>query len=98
MRYLDRAHCSALAPKIAGTYEQEEKWAEARRLNEMALEKFPDFHKAIVQSCDVYFYNVGKRLGIDVISTYANELGIGHKTGIDLPGEEAGLMPSEAWE
>src|SRR6266852_3141483 len=56
-----------------------------------------DFHKGIVQSCDIYFYNVGKRLGIDRIDYYADELGIGHKTGIDLPSEEAGLLPSEAW-
>jgi penicillin-binding protein 2 len=56
-----------------------------------------DLHKAIVQSCDVYFYNVGKLLGIDRISLYANALGLGHRTGIDLPSEEAGLVPSEEW-
>ena len=56
-----------------------------------------DFHKAIVQSCDVYFYNVGKQLGIDRISFYANALGLGHRTGIDLPSEETGLVPSEEW-
>ncbi|MGB0035061.1 MAG: penicillin-binding protein 2, partial [Candidatus Acidiferrales bacterium] len=56
-----------------------------------------DFHKAIVQSCDIYFYNVGKLLGIDRISYYANSLGLGHRTGIDLPGEETGLVPSEDW-
>lgn len=56
-----------------------------------------DLHKAIVASCDVYFYNVGKQLGIDRISYFANALGLGHVTGIDLPGEEPGLVPSEAW-
>lgn len=56
-----------------------------------------DLHKAIVQSCDVYFYNVGKQLGIDRISFYANALGLGHRTGIDLPSEETGLVPSEEW-
>jgi penicillin-binding protein 2 len=56
-----------------------------------------DFHKAIVQSCDVYFYNVGKLLGIDRISEYATALGLGRRTGIDLPSEEAGLVPSEEW-
>jgi penicillin-binding protein 2 len=56
-----------------------------------------DLHKAIVQSCDVYFYNVGKLLGIDRISYYANALGLGHRTGIDLPSEETGLVPSEEW-
>ena len=56
-----------------------------------------NLHKAIVASCDVYFYNVGKLLGIDRISYYANALALGHLTGIDLPGEEPGLVPSEAW-
>lgn len=56
-----------------------------------------NLHKAIVASCDVYFYNVGKQLGIDRISYFANALGLGHLTGIDLPGEEPGLVPSEAW-
>jgi len=55
-------------------------------------------HKAVVQSCDIFFYNVGKRLGIDRIAYYAVRLGLGRKTGIDLPGEEAGLMPSEEWK
>ncbi len=55
-------------------------------------------HAAIVHSCDVFFYNVGKRLGIDRISYYATSLGLGHKTGIDLPGEEGGLIPSEEWK
>jgi len=56
-----------------------------------------DLHKAILESCDVFFYNVGMRLGIDRLSYYGSKLGIGHKTGIDLPSEEAGLMPSAEW-
>ena len=56
-----------------------------------------DLHRAIVASCDVYFYNVGKMLGIDLIGKYANALGLGQRTGIDLPGEEPGLIPSEEW-
>ena len=56
-----------------------------------------DFHKAIVQSCDVFFYNVGMRLGIDKISYYASKLGLGKRTGVDLPSEEPGLVPSEEW-
>jgi penicillin-binding protein 2 len=54
-------------------------------------------HKAIVQSCDVFFYNVGERLGIDRIAYYAKAFGLGKKTGIDLPGEEPGLVPSSEW-
>lgn len=57
-----------------------------------------DLHKAIVQSCDVFFYNVGKRLGIDRIAFYATQLGLGRKTGIDLPAEEGGLIPSSEWK
>jgi len=56
-----------------------------------------DLHKGIVASCDVYFYNVGKQLGIDRISHYATSLGLGRRTGVDLPGEEPGLIPSEEW-
>ena len=54
-------------------------------------------HDAILKSCDVFFYNVGMRLGIDRLSYYATKLGIGKKTGIDLPSEEPGLMPSQEW-
>ena len=57
-----------------------------------------DLHSAIVHSCDVYFYNVGKQLGIDRISYYATKLGLGRKTGIDLPGEDSGIVPSEEWK
>ena len=54
-------------------------------------------HDAILKSCDVFFYTVGMKMGIDRLSYYGDKLGIGHKTGIDLPSEEAGLMPSEEW-
>jgi penicillin-binding protein 2 len=54
-------------------------------------------HEAIVKSCDVFFFNVGKELGIDRISHYAMALGLGKNTGIDLPGEDPGLVPSEEW-
>jgi penicillin-binding protein 2 len=55
-------------------------------------------HEAIVGSCNVFFYNVGKDLGIGKISQYATMMGLGRKTGIDLPNEEAGLIPSEEWK
>jgi penicillin-binding protein 2 len=54
-------------------------------------------HEAILKSCDVFFYNVGMRLGIDRLSYYAIKLGLGRKTGIDLPSEEPGLMPTQEW-
>ncbi|MGH9450973.1 MAG: penicillin-binding protein 2 [Terriglobia bacterium] len=56
-----------------------------------------DLHRAIVVSCDVYFYTLGKLLGIDKIAHYAKELGLGSKTGIDLPGEEPGMVPTPQW-
>jgi penicillin-binding protein 2 len=57
-----------------------------------------NLHQAIVHSCDVYFYNVGNRLGIDTIAEYGQMAGFGTKTGIDLPGEAEGVMPSTKWK
>jgi len=57
-----------------------------------------DLHRAIVQSCDVFFYNAGNKIGIDNLARYAETAGIGKKTGIDLPGEATGLMPSTRWK
>jgi len=56
-----------------------------------------NLHAAIVHSCDVFFYNVGMRMGIDTIAKYAKMLGLGSRTGIDMPSEEPGLVPSEEW-
>jgi len=56
-----------------------------------------NLHSAIVRSCDVFFYNVGMRMGIDRIAKYAKMLGLGARSGIDLPSEEPGLVPSEEW-
>ena len=56
-----------------------------------------DLHKAIVDSCDVFFYTIGQRMGIGRIHEYATGLGLGRRTGIDLPSEESGLIPSEEW-
>lgn len=53
---------------------------------------------ALKHSCDVYFYEVAKRLGVDRIAEMANRFGIGHETGINLPGERPGLMPTRAWK
>jgi penicillin-binding protein 2 len=57
-----------------------------------------DIHNAIPFSCDTFYYQLGDRLGIDRIAKYATEFGYGQKTGIDLPGEQAGLMPSAQWK
>lgn len=55
-------------------------------------------HRAIAQSCDVFFYNVANRLGIDRLAHYAELAGFGHKTGIDLPNERESTMPSTKWK
>jgi penicillin-binding protein 2 len=54
--------------------------------------------QAIPLSCDTFFYTLAQKLGIDTIAKYATEFGLGSKTGIDLPNEMAGVMPSTQWE
>lgn len=56
-----------------------------------------DLHRAIKYSCDVYFYQLGKRLGIERIARYSRQLHLGKATGLDLAGEKSGLVPDEAW-
>ena len=55
-------------------------------------------HRAIVESCDIYFYQAGLKVGVDRIAQYANEFGLGRKTGIPLPHEKAGNVPSTSWK
>jgi len=57
-----------------------------------------DFHKGLVESCDVYFYTMGDRMGFDFVAEYARKLGLGSKTDIALPDEKAGLVPTAAWK
>src|SRR6202451_2606626 len=57
-----------------------------------------ELEKAIYQSCDVFFYTLAEKLGIDPIAKYATAFGLGQKTGIDLPNEVTGVMPSEEWK
>ncbi len=57
-----------------------------------------DLYRAMARSCDVFFYNVGNRVGIDNIARYAEMVGFGRPTGIDLPGEASGLVPSTRWK
>ncbi|MEK9752304.1 MAG: penicillin-binding protein 2 [Rhodospirillaceae bacterium] len=57
-----------------------------------------DAQGAITQSCDVYFYEIAKRTGIERIAAMAERLGLGRKLGIDLPGEHRGLVPTPKWK
>src|SRR3546814_2251319 len=54
--------------------------------------------EAIAQSCDVYFYELAKRIGIERIEAMAKRLGLGQLLNIDLPGERPGLIPSREWK
>lgn len=57
-----------------------------------------DLHSAIVQSCDVYFYEMGRRLGIDRLADYAFRFGLGQPTGIELASEKSGVIPTSQWK
>lgn len=57
-----------------------------------------NLNSAIQQSCDIFFYELAKRIGIDHIEENVRKLGLGQPTGIELPGERAGLIPSRAWK
>ena len=57
-----------------------------------------DIRRALAMSCNVFFYQVGVRLEIDRISSWARRMGLGEPTGVDLPHEAAGLMPSREWK
>jgi penicillin-binding protein 2 len=57
-----------------------------------------DLEEAIIHSCNVYFYNVGKALGIERIAEYAVRMGLGTETGIDLVSEDPGLIPTPEWK
>jgi penicillin-binding protein 2 len=56
------------------------------------------FHQALVESCDVYFYTMGERIGWDRVAEYARKLGYGSLTGILLPDEKPGLIPTTEWK
>ncbi len=54
--------------------------------------------RAMSESCDVYFYHVGKQLGVDRLASYARDLGLGLKTGVEIEHEKAGLIPTADWK
>ena len=57
-----------------------------------------DMHAAIKESCDVYFYDVSRKVGVDKIAEMSHRLGLGDETGLDLPGERGGTIPTKAWK
>lgn len=75
-------------PKLKHKYRDWMKWGHG----------LVDLKAAITQSCDVYFYNLARNLGINRIHDFLQQFGFGEKTGIDLVGEKAGLLPSRTWK
>lgn len=57
-----------------------------------------DLHRALVESCDVYFYEVGRRLGIERLADYSARFGLGQATGVELTSEKSGSIPSTEWK
>lgn len=57
-----------------------------------------DLHKALVESCDVYFYQLGQKIGVDRIAKYARAFGLGETTGVELDDEKSGLVPDSEWK
>ncbi len=80
---LDRVHCTGEFHLGTSTFKD---WKEGGH-------GVVDLHRAIVHSCNVYFYQAGLRIGPDTIARYARAFGLGAATGIDLPGEKFGLIP-----
>jgi len=59
---------------------------------------YVDLHRALVESCDVYFYKMAQKIGIDTIAKYAKRLGLNRVTGLQLGDEKPGLIPNKAWK
>lgn len=59
---------------------------------------YVDVVDSLAESCDVYFYDMATKLGIDKLAVYAEKMGLGHKYGFEIPGERAGLVPTKRWK
>lgn len=57
-----------------------------------------DLHQAVVESCDVYFYDLGHRMGVDLMHEFGTHFGLGKRTGVDIPSERPGTWPSRDWK
>lgn len=75
-------------PKVKHKYRDWKRWGHGS----------VDLNDAITQSCDVYFYDLARTIGIDRLHEFLQKFGFGEKTGIDLVGEKSGLLPSRAWK
>lgn len=84
----EEVFCNGTYSLGTGTYRCWKKWGHGK----------VNLHRALVESCDVYFYVVGNRLGVDKIARYARRLGLGRETGLDLGHEKTGLVPTREWK
>lgn len=75
-------------PKVKHKYRDWKKWGHG----------WVDLNDAVTQSCDVYFYDLARTLGIDRMHDFLQKFGFGEKTGVDLVGEKSGLLPSREWK
>ncbi|WP_341937658.1 penicillin-binding protein 2 [Marinimicrobium sp. C2-29] len=57
-----------------------------------------DLHQAVVESCDVYYYDLGHRMGVDLMHKFGEHFGLGRRTGVDIPSERSGNWPSREWK
>ena len=73
-------------------------YGRARRDWEPRGHGFVDMRKAIATSCDVYFYDIARLMGIDRMAAFLGQFGLGQPTGIDIPGERSGILPSTEWK
>ncbi len=83
-----RVHCSGAASYYDHTFRC---WASGGH-------GLVDLGTAISRSCNIFFYEIGRRIGIEKLADHAGLLGLGQRTGVDLPGEKAGVMPSPEWK
>lgn len=73
-------------------------WGHYHRCHQKNGHGSVDLHRGLMQSCDTFFYAVGAKVGIEKLAEYGEMAGLGRKTGIDLPHEASGLMPSPKWK
>lgn len=76
-------------PNDSRKYREWKKWGHGNAV---------DLREAIAESCDIYFYDLGHRMGIDLMHEYGVQFGLGSRTGIDMPGERPGIWPSRQWK
>ncbi len=88
------AHSKTFCPGFYQLPEGERKYRDWKRSGHGMV----DLNDAIAQSCDVYFYDLARTLGIDKMHDFLAQFGFGHKSGIDLVGELGGLLPSRDWK